>query len=227
MKPPTIEEQEASPPVAMIAAAVAVARRSPCAKSKRGAVVFDRLSHYVLGSGFNGRPGDLADGNCGGACRSICGHVAVHAEQRAVRAAIQLTPQLYGKLSSGLDLVHAKVVDGHLVAGGGPSCLPCSKEMLDAGVAGVWLLLAGTAAIACDACDRGERTITPPHSSVVGSRPVHAPSGALCAIGLPPVPRWRRYDMAEFHEASLADFHRKRKSQQTPPEGIAGPGAES
>lgn len=32
----------------------------------------------------------------------------------------------------------------------------------------------------CPACDRGERTITPPHSSIVGSAPVHMPSGQIC-----------------------------------------------
>jgi hypothetical protein len=37
----------------------------------------------------------------------------------------------------------------------------------------------------CEACERGEKTITPPHSSIVGSLPVHTPSGMLCAKFLP------------------------------------------
>lgn len=32
----------------------------------------------------------------------------------------------------------------------------------------------------CPACTRGEKTVTPPHSSTVGSMPVHQPSGNVC-----------------------------------------------
>lgn len=32
----------------------------------------------------------------------------------------------------------------------------------------------------CPACDRGEKTTTPPVSSTVGSMPVHSPSGQVC-----------------------------------------------
>jgi hypothetical protein len=38
----------------------------------------------------------------------------------------------------------------------------------------------------CPACERGERTVTPPHSSVVGSMPVHQPSGNVCVKWLAP-----------------------------------------
>lgn len=38
----------------------------------------------------------------------------------------------------------------------------------------------------CQACDRGEMTIRPPHSSIVGSKPVHAPSGNVCAKWIEP-----------------------------------------
>ena len=34
--------------------------------------------------------------------------------------------------------------------------------------------------ILCPACERGEKTITPPHISIVGSMPVHFPSGSIC-----------------------------------------------
>ena len=29
-------------------------------------------------------------------------------------------------------------------------------------------------------CERGEKTTTPPHSSIVGASPVHYPSGNVC-----------------------------------------------
>jgi len=38
-----------------------------------------------------------------------------------------------------LELVHVKVVEGKLVPGKGPCCAPCSKEILDSGIAAVWL----------------------------------------------------------------------------------------
>lgn len=37
----------------------------------------------------------------------------------------------------------------------------------------------------CPACDRGEKTTTPPHSSIVGSSPVHYPSGHVCMKHIP------------------------------------------
>lgn len=36
----------------------------------------------------------------------------------------------------------------------------------------------------CPACDRGEKTTTPPRSSIVGSGPVHMPSGNICTRGM-------------------------------------------
>jgi len=38
----------------------------------------------------------------------------------------------------------------------------------------------------CPACARGEKTVTPPHSSIVGSAPVHRPSGNVCMKYLTP-----------------------------------------
>lgn len=32
----------------------------------------------------------------------------------------------------------------------------------------------------CPACERGEGVITPPHSKIVGTGPVHHPSGNIC-----------------------------------------------
>lgn len=64
-------------------------------------------------------------------CRATNAKRCVHAEMRAVREA--------GRGRGG-DIVHVKVVErGELVAGGGPSCWQCSREILDAGFRGVWL----------------------------------------------------------------------------------------
>ncbi len=37
----------------------------------------------------------------------------------------------------------------------------------------------------CVACERGEKTTIPPHSSIVGSNPVHYPSGNVCMKYIP------------------------------------------
>lgn len=210
------------PPLAAVEAAVAIGAQAECAKSKRGAVVFrvepvtaERGEQSftvasicdVVGYGFNSAPDRKCDGSA--ECASACGEICVHAEERAVRGAVALlaasgympSPAAHFTLA-GWDLLHAKVVDGQLVPGGGPSCVTCSRTILDAGISNVWLYEQP-----CPACDRKERKITPPHSSVVGSHAVHSPSGAVCTrSNLPGVrpPQWRCYSAADFHAASLA-----------------------
>jgi hypothetical protein len=39
----------------------------------------------------------------------------------------------------------------------------------------------------CEDCDKGERTITPPRSSIVGTMPVYYPSGHICTAS----PEWK------------------------------------
>jgi ADP-ribose pyrophosphatase YjhB (NUDIX family)/deoxycytidylate deaminase len=110
--------------------AVSMACLSPCSKSKRGVVVL-RANGTIVGSGFNHPPGGRA---CAGtdACRADCGKLCVHAEMSALRDA--------GSAAGPLEVVHVKVVDGRLVAGGGPSCSPCARDLLDDGrVVAVWL----------------------------------------------------------------------------------------
>lgn len=124
-----------SPPDNMIAAAIEMARRSPCEKSKRGAVAYRQYAHaaILVGEGNNGPPpGFQCDGS--EACRADCRYKCIHAEIRALRA-VNWTQGLL----SFVHVVHVKVVGGELFAGGGPSCLPCSKEMLDLRIGGVWL----------------------------------------------------------------------------------------
>lgn len=193
----TVAELIARPPDSLPAAAleraIAAARMSPCQKSKRGSAVF-RLDFYpsetiavVIGAGFNGQPPPW---RCDGTCKrdayeggpSICSLVCHHAEQRAIALAL-VSLDRDGNPNDMLlehDIVHIKVDgDGQPVAGGGPSCIQCSTAILDAKLAGVWLL---------------EMT----HPEVDGhllERGVLQP-GEVRAI-------WRRYTAETFHDATL------------------------
>jgi deoxycytidylate deaminase len=114
----------------MIPRAVQVALRSPCAKSRRGVVIFDE--HGVIASGCNAQPAPFA---CDGsdACRAACGKLCVHAEAAALRDAGRFAVR-------GAHMLHVKAEKGVPVASGPPSCWQCSREILAAGVAKVWLL---------------------------------------------------------------------------------------
>lgn len=128
-----------TPPLHTIAVAVEYARLSLCSKSKRGVVVFERDTGELHGRGFNGLPGETA---CTGssACREFCGRRCVHAEVRAIRDAVgHLAYRDEWELHT-CDAVHVKIDEhGDLVAGGGPSCWQCSREVLDVGLGGFWL----------------------------------------------------------------------------------------
>lgn len=130
------------PPKYVVDLALAEAIQSPCQKSKRGVAAFVVIrpsgfqtnpSIHVVASAYNGAP----DGSCDGseACRRDCAKRCAHAEQRAIRLAL-----FAGAFAPAhMQLVHVKVVDGEIVAGGGPSCWQCSRDILDAGFAGIWL----------------------------------------------------------------------------------------
>lgn len=113
--------------------AVAEAARSPCAKSRRGAIVYEPGTGIIRGRGFNGPPAPLA---CTGSefCKVHCGKLCEHAEGRAVRDA------WHRDIGRRLDLVHVKTVAGALVAGGPPECWQCSRVILEVGfISRVWL----------------------------------------------------------------------------------------
>jgi hypothetical protein len=171
-----------APPDRYIDIAIATAGLSPCAKSKRGAVVFDPLSRgegigewpMPIGVGYNGQPHipGVPESPCDGSaeCRRDCAKICEHAEARAIREACLSwkTKTLAVHKSLGIrplqlyELVHVKVVGGHLVPGGPPSCWQCSREILSIGLAAVWLYL-----------------------------------------DEPSAPRWRRYTANEFHGETL------------------------
>ena len=116
------------PPQHIIDFAILQSTFSPC-QSKRGVVIFDAAGHPIAW-GYNFKPRGF---DCDGtdACKATCRVEAIHAEQMALVNA--------GRRSNRAELIHVKSVDGQLVSSGPPSCVECSKLMLAAGIAVVWL----------------------------------------------------------------------------------------
>jgi deoxycytidylate deaminase len=112
-----------------LALAIKTARKSPCAKTKRGVVVFHRDGYESIG--WNHPPLGFA---CDGSpeCRAACGQVCVHAEMDAL---LGLTLQ-----GQTLEMLHVKVVDGKAVPSSYPSCWQCSRLILEARITTMWLL---------------------------------------------------------------------------------------
>jgi deoxycytidylate deaminase len=112
----------------LIALAIDVSKSSAC-QSKRGCVIWNPRG--VVSTGYNHIPRPF---ECDGSdrCKATCGKTAVHAEQSAIlRAERSQLP--------GSSMLHVKIVNGVLVAGGGPSCLECSKLILESKIATMWL----------------------------------------------------------------------------------------
>jgi deoxycytidylate deaminase len=111
--------------------AVRMARQSPCQKSKRGVVIWNPSLFDILCANHNHPPkGFSCDGS--DECRANCGKHCVHAEMAAILDAKQGL--------HGFHMLHVKVVDGEAVPSGPPSCSECSKHILAAGIASMWLL---------------------------------------------------------------------------------------
>lgn len=123
------------PPDVAVTAALRAAAMSPCAKSKRGVAAFVAYddSTTVIATGFNGPSGPfMCDGS--DACRNDCSKRCVHAEMRCIRTLAS------HHWRERVQLVHVKLNEPDTVArGGNPSCWQCSREILDSGLAGVWL----------------------------------------------------------------------------------------
>ena len=122
-----------TPPEEILEEAIASANNSIC-RSKRGAVIFRLRKDQVdvlASSGWNHQPTFLCDGS--ETCKSTCGKTAVHAEQSAI---LRMGPWRW---SPHFEILHVKTVDGLLVPSGPPSCLECSKLILEAGIEHVWL----------------------------------------------------------------------------------------
>jgi len=111
--------------------ATRIGAQSPCAKSKRGVVIWNPDLFDILCANNNHPPrGFSCDGSA--ACRASCRDVCVHAE---VAALLDAKTGLHR-----MHMLHVKVVDGEAVPSGPPSCVSCSRSILEAGIQTMWLL---------------------------------------------------------------------------------------
>jgi hypothetical protein len=154
--------------------AEAAAACSPCAKSKRGVVAWQLDTLAYLECAYNRPPRGYVCSH-DPACKATCGQTAIHAEQ-ALLTSLGMTIRT-GAIGT-VDLLHVKIgPNGRVIPGGGPSCVQCSKAILDGGlVAGMWLYESGAV-----------------YASRVGD-PVHITGS------------WRRYPADAFHRATLANL---------------------
>lgn len=213
------------PPSQIIEAARQAALRSPCAKSKRGVVLFNPMllpnpaaisplrgsvADAIATLGYNGPPPGFTCKNTM-VCRGNCAEICVHAEQRAIMDALRFSVSSI----EGLELVHIKAVAGPEPGGGGivatgpPSCLQCSRIIADVNLRAVWLWestdIVGrtdqtTGTETCTCGERGtaiaERSFGDPPRLVVHRLPSCPAMGANA--------EWRRYSAEDFHRATLA-----------------------
>ena len=158
--------------------AVTVAMLSPC-QSKRG-VVISSEEGTLISSGFNHQPYPF---RCDGSetCKRNCGKTAIHAEQSAI-------------LSAGVSLdnawmLHVKAKQSKPCASMAPSCLECSKLILESRIAWMHLLHDPVAQML-------------PGASVVSEVEGFLSDGTLGMLQV------RRYSAAHFHWLTAEWFHR-------------------
>lgn len=109
--------------------AVTASLHSPC-QSRRGVVIWDEYG--VVTTGFNHQPAPfLCDGS--DKCNKDCGKTAIHAEQHAILVAPR-------ERLVGASMLHIKTVNGVPMESMNPSCLQCSKLILESGIGWMWLL---------------------------------------------------------------------------------------
>lgn len=115
------------PPQHIIGFAIEASIQSPC-RSQRGAAIWQ--GEDLISTGFNRKPiGFRCDQS--DKCKKVCALDAIHAEQAAIIHA--------SNSIRGADMLHVKTIDGKLVESMKPSCLQCSKLILEMGIAGMWL----------------------------------------------------------------------------------------
>lgn len=177
----------AEPPIWAVEAALDAATMSPCQKRKVGIAIYRcvrgldggrEVALETPATGYNGPPRTWsddergADGACDNSevCRRDCAKRCVHAEPRAMDEALVCR----GQSPHLLRMVHVKLADGKLTPCDGPSCVECSKQILDRGIGGIWLFEAGFV--------RDVDQVT----------------------GRPGPARWHYYTALDFHEATMA-----------------------
>ncbi|MEK6955772.1 MAG: hypothetical protein AABW52_03870 [Nanoarchaeota archaeon] len=100
------------------------ARDSRCSKSNRGVVIVK--DRFLIGKGTNNPPGNL---ECATErCYPICNEYTIHAEQNAITDAMRNGD--YQRLE-GSRMYHVKARLGYIENSGGPSCVQCSKQVLE------------------------------------------------------------------------------------------------
>jgi deoxycytidylate deaminase len=114
--------------------AINIAQVSPCKKSKRGAVIFHSSVMNVLAAGHNHPPRNFL---CSEYCHHSCSGGAIHAEMEAIFS-LRRNKTLSCK-NSDLDILHVELRDNSLVPSDAPSCVECSKHILNENFRGVWL----------------------------------------------------------------------------------------
>lgn len=137
------------PPPNMVSLAELAASQSPCVKSKRGAVVWGAYPggrNEILCAAWNGPPEPFVC-NKNEQCAERCNKRCLHAESRALRSAMIALPAVKPTIPlAQVYMLHVKIElekglpsSGKVVPGGPPSCWQCSREILDMGLAGIWL----------------------------------------------------------------------------------------
>ena len=101
-------------------------KNSRCSKSNRGVVIVkDDIT--LLGKGTNNPPNKV---EClTERCYEICNEYAVHAEQNAIIEALR-----NGRNIEGSRMYHVKVKNDEIKYSGEPSCVQCSKLVLQTGI---------------------------------------------------------------------------------------------
>jgi len=158
--------------------AVSVAMKSPC-QSKRGVVISSRDGSLVS-EGFNHQPFPF---QCDGSdrCKRNCGKTAIHAEQSAILNASQIL--------TGFWMLHVKAKQGNPCASVAPSCLECSKLILESGISWMHLLHDPVAQML-------------PGAEVVGQIEGFRSDGSFDYLDI------RRYSAAHFHWLTAEYSHR-------------------
>jgi hypothetical protein len=133
----TVEVGMQQPPQWVIDEATKAAQKAWCAKDSRGVVAWVPGTRDFVAAA-NGPPEPF---KCSGLadCRAACGKLAGHAEERALWAYARKygIPTELSRFSP--ELVHVRVVGDKAVTSGPPSCITCSRTVLMAGAAAIWL----------------------------------------------------------------------------------------
>jgi deoxycytidylate deaminase len=120
------------PPDHIIQIAIKASLNSPC-QSKRGVTIFHGFDYVA--SGWNHKPAPFKCDNSS-ECKMNCGKDAIHAEQHAILNAMSSG---HAARLNDCEMLHVKTECGVLVESMGPSCLQCSKLILELRLTGMWL----------------------------------------------------------------------------------------